>query len=115
MSKSRTMENPKVIFPEVEVRQEGDKITILTSVRVPMDDGSGHYFWLVAETSYVKSSNYLQEMLCRFNEMVYCAIVMGKFNENLSTKLGQPLFNIDESKETERERMKRIMLKKIGI
>jgi hypothetical protein len=108
------MINPKVIFPDVDVRQEADKITILTSVRVPLEDGNGHYFWSVAETSYVKSGNYLQETLCRFNQMVYMAMKLGKINENLQNRDGVGLFKLDDNKETERERIKRIMLGKLG-
>jgi len=107
------MENPKVIFPEVEVRQEADKITILTSVRVPMEDGSGYYFWFVSERDY--SGTNLQETLCRFNNMVYMVMVMGKLNEDLVNLDGEAIFQMDESNETERERMKRIMWKKIGM
>jgi len=109
------IENPKVIFPDVEIKEFEGKLHLSTAVRVPLEDGSGHYFWTVGESFLGSSNRDWQWALCRFNEMVYMSMVMGKLNEDLLNRSGLPLHNMDESKETERERMKRIMLKKLGV
>jgi len=86
---------------------------------VAKEDGSGFYFWDVTERDYSRiGESGMQETLCRFNNMVYCAMVLGKLNEDLVYRDGTSVFRMDYSKETERERMnermKRIMLKKLG-
>ena len=113
MSKLRTMENTKVIFPDVEVIRTDEYTEISTSVRVAKEDGSGYYFWDVKQRDYMVPFS-IQETLCRFNEMVYSAMILNKVNEDFANQCGA-LFRMDESKETERERMKRIMLKKLGM
>lgn len=108
------MTKPSVIFPDVEVKQDGESIRINTTVRTPLEDGSGHYFWTVSEAALGSSSKDLQGLLCRFNSMVYMSIVNGKFNEAITNQFGTPLHKLDDNNETECERMRRIFLKKIG-